>query len=154
MSEGLRDKFLSQASDAGVAKKANAELQMKVRETAKDVAILSMTAGEGSTLENNQQNVIINLADRQFYFDMELRTEQGKSVPSDVKLEVGKFYFVRVSVSLNPFVDSPSVEQNMLKQQAVIIDQKLDITLESSTLTMHGEIGQLELRCRRDWYIT
>ncbi len=150
MSEDLKDKFFALSTNAGVAKKTPAEMTRTTRKTDEAISVQSIAGGE---IHNSTQNLIINLADRKFFFDMELRTEQRESLPSDVKLEVGKFYFVRVSVSLNPFIDSPSVDQNMLKQQEVIIDQRLDITLESSTLTMHGEIGQLELRCRRDWYI-
>jgi small nuclear ribonucleoprotein (snRNP)-like protein len=144
--------FKQQDRAVSVAKKPAAEVSQTTNRTDKAIAVQSVIGGEGSQFDNIHLGLDLNLADREFFFDIELRAENGKALPGNIELEVGCFYLVRVSVSLNRFVDSPDGNGYPLKQAGVRIERKLDLTLVSSTLKMHGDIHQLELQCRHDWY--
>jgi small nuclear ribonucleoprotein (snRNP)-like protein len=153
MSEDWQNKILSKNSDASVAKQPAAEVRQTTSKSDKTVAIQSVTGGKESQFENINMGVTINLADRKFFFDIELRSKDGEKLPQNIELKSDSFYIARVSVSLNSFVNpSNNSDRYLLQQDGVCIDRQLNLMLESSILTMHGERRKLELNCRRDWY--
>lgn len=72
MSEDFKNKFYSQASNTGVAKKTHAELSHTVRKIEEVLSVQTMTAGEGSEIRDNTQITNLHLADRNFYFFIEI----------------------------------------------------------------------------------
>jgi len=152
MSEDWQNRILSKNSESSVAKQPAAEVRQITSKSDKTFAVQSVAGGKGSQFEDIYMGVTVNLADREFFFDIELRSKDGEELPQNIELELGSFYIARVSVSLNRFVDVPNnSDQYLLKQEGVRIDRQLNLLLESSTLTMHGERQKLELNCRRDW---
>jgi len=152
MSEDWQNRILSKNSGASVAKQSAAEVSQTSSRSDNALSIQSIVTGEGSEVKGIKMANKFYLADREFFFDIELRSKDGEELPQNIELELGSFYIARVSVSLNRFVDVPNnSDQYLLKQEGVRIDRQLNLLLESSTLTMHGERQKLELNCRRDW---
>jgi len=153
MSEDWQNKILSKNSEASVAKQPAAEVSQTSSRSDNALSIQSIVTGEGSEVKDIKMANKFYLADRKFFFDIELRSKDGEELPQNIELELGSFYIARVSVSLNRFVNSSNnSDRYLLQQEEVYIDRQLNLMIESSTLTMHGERQKLELNCQRDWY--
>jgi hypothetical protein len=61
------------------------------------------STGDGGTMRGVNQHQEINLADREYYFELALTDSAEKPVPGDAKLHGGEKYTVRVSASLTVY---------------------------------------------------
>lgn len=146
MSEDFKNKFYSQASNTGVAKKTHAELSHTVRKIEEVLSVQTMTAGEGSEIRDNTQITNLHLADRNFYFFIALKDSDRNDIIEDADIEAGKVYFVSLSVSLN------SAEKTRFIQKPIKIKKKLDLSFSSNEFEiLDNRIVSFQISEFGDW---
>jgi len=136
---------------SSVAKSHPNELRQETSRDDNTVEVQSIVTGDGGLVTNNQQSVTLNLADREFYFDMEVRTENNEKLLSNI-LRSGCLYLVRVSVNRgNKYNGTLRLNQN-----EVIIERELSLKLEANEafLLIEPKTEFLNVKCRKDWHCT
>ncbi len=120
MSEGFKDKIVSQSSNASVAKKTSAELP-----TGNPSSSQIVSTGDGGQVSNITQMQTTNnhFSSDPVYFFMVLKNLDGSEIIEDADIEAGKVYSVSISVSLNP------AEKTRLIQKPIKIKKQLDLCL-------------------------
>lgn len=104
-----------------------------------------VTGGNKAHIENVNQNQTINnnFTDRDFFFDISLKTENGMELTINEKLETDKIYLLIISVQPNSVVKS-----NLLQRGLKIIKQ-LDLYLQADDFyILDHRIISLQLK---DW---
>ncbi|HYR07881.1 MAG TPA: hypothetical protein VEQ60_08940 [Longimicrobium sp.] len=125
-----------------------------------------MEAGPGGSIVDSQQNIILNLADREFFFDMVvLQAGEGGADPVRLNpaepLQPGRSYRVRVSASLNRYVrrETPGADW-LLTQHEVRIQSALELMLYATAdavpagdaAVISGQKGTLSLVVQKKWH--
>jgi hypothetical protein len=140
-----------------------AQLRQTTSVSSDRVFVQSMATGEGGTIKDNVQGVTLNLADKEFYFDIEIlelpanaleQEQEPTIVAPNVALIPGCIYIARVSVSLNPYNFSLIDQGWNLSQNPVKIEQQLDLYLMANIeqIEFKDKKGSLELETRREWF--
>ena len=140
------DEMFAQDRPASVAKTPAAKLRQTVGKTPQTVRVQSITAGAGSEVHDNEQNVKISLANREFFFNIILKTKSEDELSPDAVLEAGDIYRASISVAIN------RSEKTNLKQRPIKIQTKLDLSLKADDFEIiNNKIISLEIANWQNW---
>lgn len=143
---GIIRRFLQERSSLSVARKQPYKLSSMNSRLVEQVASQEMNAGDSIT--NSQQHIYLNLAESEFFFDLEIRTLDNKSLQADASLSVDDIYLISISISLNRYRGDLD-----LFQYGIIIERKLLLILKTSDFECLDDINlSLEIKCRRSWH--
>jgi hypothetical protein len=126
---GLVSRAISDANQASSVIKASTVEQSINRKNQKLTLDQVVSDGEGAGVSGVNQHQEVNLADRDYYFELVLIDSKGTRLQGDAKLRAGEQYTVRVSASLNAYSPIGLPTDLRLGQKPIRIKSEERLTL-------------------------